>query len=696
MENLILWMRKLYDEQIDFDLIEGSKEYTKFIKSSVYFPLNRYRAFINLKYNLAMKTSGYTYITFTIKTDESSSIYATAYYLENIPKFLCLSPTFISSKGEFRDGFIKFDQYEYVYKHHIKEITEIEEKILKKLQSGIISITYNLYPHTSDTNIDDIDMLSIRLLVCSIYLIIYKKQFNQIQVHSDKVYVNLIQEIDKFENYKIETNDIFNRLFKGGFDRPFGQKLIPLSIGEAIKINNISYPAWKELFITYAVSDMVLNIISPTFPIGTNWTYLEGSNSDMFDNKMIKDKYKQNEDVTEIIENLQSLYKYSEGIDDMIQQREKIFETLSDLSSNKLLSNLALALVDEFASFTIGTIPRTIKNSNAIPPKYLKFVSDIHFFNKYMFDLMYGCHVLHKKIGIIHFDLHLNNMTIMDVDESFYSLEDNKYKYIKDKKYHTAFIVDDQQETYIFPFEGSYGTLIDFSDSVISKDFLKFTDQFTRFTNFEDIIDKEKEDIFNRLSTVLTYVKKYKDKVKGAIISEYDNMFKAITAIDFVFITRNIRLMLEKEIPKDLLSTEVLDRAIEMEDITLEYLLTSVQNVVDKEGKPINYVGDILLSKFFKNYKYHKKKDNINLYEIYNFKARWNYSSIIYNKFPDWAKKDIIEKKYGKSVVDQLFRDGSLPKDIERDVHLAFLIERLNSEYGTNIIQTEGSNLEEI
>ena len=271
---------------------------------------------------------------------------------------------------------------------------DLEERIISKKN---IHLSYNSYPETSKVAEEDLGALAIRLLVCSIYLIIYKKQFDQLQVHTDKVYMDIVQSIDKFESYKIENNDIYNHLFKGGLERPFGQKLIPLSVGEAVKINNITYPAWRELFISYAACDMVLNGISPTFVVAANWTYIEGADVSMFDNKVIRDKYKQNDEVIHVIENLKAIYKFSEDINDISESRQKIFNTLSNLSSNKLLSNLALARIDEFANVTVGTIARTVRNAKVIPPQYKKFITEVEYFDKIIFDLMYGSHVLHKK-----------------------------------------------------------------------------------------------------------------------------------------------------------------------------------------------------------------------------------------------------------------------------------------------------------
>ena len=124
------------------------------------------------------------------------------------------------------------------------------------------------------------------------------------------------------------------------------------------------------------------------------------------------------------------------------------------LIDNDRISGISIVRIDEFADVTVGTLARTIKTAKVLPPKCQKFINDIKFFDKVIFDLMYGCHVLHKRVGAIHLDLHLNNMTIMEVDSSFYERKEKEYKYIKGKKYNVAFILDGQHETYIFPFDG--------------------------------------------------------------------------------------------------------------------------------------------------------------------------------------------------------------------------------------------------
>lgn len=686
MNQVLEWFREMYFEQIDVSLLEGSKRYKELMNSSMSFPIKRMFAFIDLKYTLNMKTSGYTYVPFHLSHKKNSIIYAVIYYLKDVPKFVCLSPTFMSSKGEFRDGFIPYSAFEYVFNNWNKSLAPIEDTIRRKVSEGHFQISYNFFPESRVIDIDG-TMLGLRMLVASTYLILYKKQYDQLQVHTDKLYIDMLKDLVKLDNYTINDKKIYNYLFNGNLHRPYGQKVIPLSVGEAIKINNITYPSWRELYLSYAVSDMVINGISPNFAISANWTYIEGVNQTMFDNQLIKEKYRQNEEVIEVINKLKLLYKYSENIDNIEESRYKLFNIICNINSYKLLSNMAISRVDEFADVTIGTIPRTIKTAKTPPPKYHNFLKNIHHFNKVIFDLMYGVHVLHKRVGAIHLDLHLNNMTIMEVNDGFYKKDKDKYKYIEDNIYHTAFIIDGQKETYIFPFEGYYGAIIDFSDSVVSRKFLEFANNNITFDSFENIIDKEKDYIFEKLSSMLSYVRKYKDKVRGAIISDYENMFKAITAIDFVYITRNIRIMIERELI-DYANPDIVKRIKELEDMSLEYLLTSVQNVVDNEGKEITFAGDVLLPQFFSVYTYSSINPDLHIYEVYKFNAPWEHSGVSIDKYPPWAQKSVIEKKFGTSKAEEIFGTKDEPISIDRDVHLAFLIEKMSSEYGLNVIQT--------
>ena len=422
MSHIIKWMSDLYAKQIDTNIIDGSKTYKNYINEAISFPFSRQLGFINLKYSMGMYTSGYVYTTFRSVIKDKSVIYAVVYFKDDEPKFISLSPSYESSKGEFRDSFIEYSALEYVFKHLGKELEPLEETILKALNNDKINIDYTFFPGSKPIS-KDLNMMGIRLMTAATYLIIYKKTFSQIQQHIHKVYIDSISSIINIDDYIIKNDKIYHYLFNSGFERPYGQKLTPLSVGEAIHINDISYPTWRELFLAYATSDMVLNGISPNFPISANWTYIEGVSENTFDNTLIREKYVHNKEVISLLNGMKDVYKNSENTVNMEDSRGKIYDNINYITSYKLLSNIAIARIDEFAGLTLTAIPYTIRKAKVVPPHYHQILTNIAYFDKFMFDLMYATHVLHKRVGAIHLDLHLNNMTIMNTDSSFYKLE---------------------------------------------------------------------------------------------------------------------------------------------------------------------------------------------------------------------------------------------------------------------------------
>jgi len=289
----------------------------------------------------------------------------------------------------------------------------------------------------------------------------------------------------------------------------------------------------------------------------------------------------------------------------------------------------------------------------------------------------------------------------MQADSSFYSYKNAKYNYDKGTHYGTAFIVNQQQETYVFPYDGYYACLIDFSDSLISRNFTNFTSQYIKHINFDDVIDNEKDTIFHKLSRTLSYVERHKDKVEGAIVAEYDAMFKAISALDYVYITRNLKLLFERELAKPLAAGEkrkfyvddkIMKRLEYMEERSLEFMLESIQKIVNGDTTDIPFVGDVLLPEFYKKYMYDRLGDKkLPLYEVYKFNADWKSSVVLYEDYPIWAKKDKVSEKVGTESANELFGLHDLPVDMGRDIHLSFLIEHISAKYDLEIEQRTSS-----
>lgn len=700
MTQAIKWMSELYSRQIDTNLVDGSNTFKNYINDAKSFPFARQLAFINLKYQLSMETSGYTYTTFRSIVKDKSVIYAVAYFRDNEPKFLALSPSYDSSRGEFRDSFIEYSALEYVFSKYSKQLEPLEEQVLKAINNTKLDIQINFFPQSKAVH-KDLHMLGVRLMAASIYLIIYKKEKAVVQQHIHRVFIDTIKTITKINDYKIEDDKIYKYLFQSGFERPYGQKITPLPVGSALHINDISYSAWREIFISYAASDMVLNGISPTFPVSLEWSYLEGSTIDMYDNTIIKNKYAQNKDVIVTLDRLKDIYRAMDDMTGMYDARERVLQNIQYITSHKLLSNISISMINEFIGLTATSITPNIRNAEVPAPNYHRIVTELEYFDKFIFELFYGLYVLHKKVGIIHSDTHMNNISIMCLDRSFYKLQGDKYIYAKDKKYMTAFIVDQQQETYLFQYDGYYSGVLDFSDAWISKKFLDYTSRFVSGINFEDMIDHEKDVIFDKLSRTLSYANKHKDEVKAAIVGQYDEMFKAISAIDYVSIARNLKIMFEKEWTRPLMEGEkrkfyvdpkIIDRLEYIENESLELLLSSIQNVIENKKSEVKFAGETLLRKFFKKYLYDATRHQDELYEVYNYNADWRSSCASMEEYPQWSKKTVVEEKFGRETANQLFGTKNITLDDSRDIHLSFLIESLAANYSMDIEQRSVSH----
>jgi hypothetical protein len=722
LDGFVGWMRKTYLESVASNKHE--RDFSKFISSTVSYPLNRAYAFINLKYLLGMYKSGYTYMPLTVTNNTTEAIFASVYWWKQTPMFTCLSPSFESSKGEFRDSFCSYNQVTIVFDKYPHIMGKIEDQVKKVIMAEDIAIKYDTYTGNrkfdKELNEQDLDVMATRVLSCSIFIIMYKKAFTQIQIHMHKPFLNIVsiiineQEITNllFKHYA-DSKAIYNALFRTGTERPYGQKLTPMTVGEVISIDDVTYKVWRELLISYAVSDMVINYISPTFAIGSNWTYIEKSDATMFDNLIIKERMKSNKEVSDLIIHYKKLYEISGSIDNVEKYRHTLLDEIADMNKNKLLSDISLARIDENVGLTLGTLPYTVKTADVVPPHYHKFLMDKDYFHKYLFDILYGCHVIHTKIGIINFDLHLNNVTIMkaasmyktNVDERDHRIKD--YTYDRSTKYCTAYLVNDIDETYIMPFDGYYGCIIDFSDAVVNTDFLQKTR--ASMGNMDVIIDRERDDIYNKLASVMNYAAREKDKVKAAIISNYDDMFRAISAIDYVIFLRKLRSTFENELGNNkdqqpllhgekrrfYMNPDNLQTLKDFEAQALELLLENVQRVVTKDFDTIPYVGEVLLQQFFNEYLYRPASTsallgNTQLYEVYNYNAPLKYSVDSYQKYPPWAKREWVVEKFGKQVADHLFGGNVIP-EFYRDTHLAYIIESTGQLSDTRLAKNVSS-----
>jgi hypothetical protein len=184
-----------------------------------------------------------------------------------------------------------------------------------------------------------------------------------------------------------------------------GQKLVRLTPDELGHPMNDMYPAWKEISTVRAVTDLGINMISPSFATYGFWFFIRDAGK--------------------------TLWNLAESRD-AIAMSESIRMTPADKRADKVLSDAAVCLAIEYVGPTFGSV--IASDSDSIDPRFL-------------FDIIYGLLCMNVKLGKIHGDMHCHNATISGI--------------VRPGVGHVIYRIEDSD--YVFAHTGQYGCVIDFS-----------------------------------------------------------------------------------------------------------------------------------------------------------------------------------------------------------------------------------------
>lgn len=526
----------------------------------------------------------HTYITtktdiittcFKVTLDTTSCIYAFLYSNCSLDKkssvkhkFFCTGPTFRSQDGEYRNRFIIWDQLDQLFAKYAEEFEKVEASVLAKLESGRLSFQTDFYypikctfpRRKMEESINNLRLPIKFFILCWIhdyYNIHYKIAEN----HMNPAYQYIIYQPEDLPILEALVSKLGHGMYESMMMRIIthrknvndpdynieevgcGQKLFPLTAIEAIKTDDINFNVWREIYITNMASNLVLNLISPSFPFINNWFYIQHAHAGMFDNIAMHDKYLHSDIAVDISTQLKNTDKYNYINGDMkkgpisgkfFRLSRNIHKSIIYADSDIKLTDLAVCMTSEYVGRTLRDIPALIVNKMFLPGLDFAF-TDSEIFAKHMFEFVYAFYCMNSKIGIIHGDLHMNNATI----RRLYQMLDFKgHLYVKNP--HIVFILGD--ETYIFRHFGLFSTIIDFSRGIIG-DYDMLVHEFSQ--RYAEMYFKEQR---NRvLQTLFHYfpklTQKYRDKIESLLLSNFSLMFKILTVIDTYVIMSNINAM---------------------------------------------------------------------------------------------------------------------------------------------------------
>lgn len=440
-----------------------------------------------------------------------------------INKYVIISNSLISKDGEYKYKFLDINKIDILFKDKNNNIIdEIYDYLSKEILNKDFKLTtsiFNLNNNKKKSNNSNIlknykNIIENNSLLLKIYMHSWITELidlinNNQPINMNEMYNNIMfsnKDIKYFTHiynkYKKSITEYNNNLIYYKYNVELGQKLIPFDYIQLKEYNNIIHFQWKELLINKIITNLIYNMNSPCFPIFSNFIMLQDINKNLFDNPEIYKKLSDSENIKIVLDHLSIVNN------DLIQLKSKTDKTiiiknlLSKLKkmitiseTNMLMSNTALCYFSEFNGKTIYDYLNKSYDITKISPHIGNLYMDYEIFSKYIFEIIYSLYCLNLK-GIIHGDLHLNNITLKeneyiksDIQNNYIlydinnNLNNNIIKYLENPNVDIN-INTNNNELYIFKHLGCYPSIIDFSRSFV---LLKLID--------ENIIEKEKNKI---------------------------------------------------------------------------------------------------------------------------------------------------------------------------------------------------------
>jgi hypothetical protein len=538
-----------------------------------------------------------------------------------------------------------------------------------------------------------------------------------------KLYSKEIYELVIY--YKFFTHDGKNRL-------EIGQKVIPFNYIQLKEYNNIIHFQWKEMLINKIATNLLYNMNSPTFSIFIDWMMVNNSNKNLYDNKEIYNKILYSDKIKNILQLLNkantefyNIYvkQKNEFIDSLIKKLKKIIK----LSENKvLMSNVSICNLSEYSGRTVFDYFNKIKDKEQVHKSIGDLYSDFEMFQKYMFEIIYGLYCLNLK-GIIHGDLHLNNVTFnkknLNVNNNsnvIYSLNitknDDVIDFLNNSNEIDKNIQFNEKDniTFIFKHLGTYPCIIDFSRSFI---LLKLITENIIEKNKNDIRNKflknEQKRIMHELKKIFpNYIKNNSHKLKFLFKNKNFNiMFLYFSAFDIFKFSSNLLIFINKfSIQNDIkVNPEIINLLDNIAKKSYFYLEKVIDESAYLNKDDLKFPNLELLLEFFPSFKYDcinsikktvKDTNIVDIFTIDNIENEISLDEMVHelnesivdninlNKLKNNTSIDILLKKINKFIKYENINDDL---EIEQLINKEYYNVKNNLSFVTSSNFTSGT-----
>jgi len=726
------WYIQTYKDVIHFDefmkrvtkynwLNESLTNFDKDIYSTDLVPINyssiwRHEVLDNIKYHLNPKRTEHIVTVFkmdrtkSLGIDRSAEFHTTFAFLYSAEEpttrglnkkinpiehqYLCLGPTFQSADGEYRRRFISFKQFKYVMNQFKILVEPITDQIIKWMNKKTMSIQMEAFfpRYLKDPKIQrafmeklDTDRLLIEIYA-AVWLLEYKRHDDDTQEnhlvagYKEAMFSNDDQKFYHEHIKKIpesQTGD-FNALMELIMPYPgkkynpadCGQKFIPLRVKDVEDAQNIKYAPWREIYIASLVGDLVINGISPGFPIFGDWFFISTNSPDIWDNKVSHLKLDHSMVASEIVHKLEearkSTYQYGDKGDpifityQMEGMSEAIEVPMEYAEKEIILAPLTLVSLVEHVGRTFADMPNMITHDF-----YLKETGDLFsneiIFTKYLFEYIYDLYSMNFHFQLIHSDLHLNNITLNLIRHFYQNTMDPKDTNPLIKNVHVVYNISSKDnkdnsnignETYVFPHYGRYATIIDFSRGILGREQLMC--DYPEHTTDQIISNQRKRLLKTIAREIPDFYESHKNDFEALLLQNFDLAFKLLTCLDSYKLTKGILGLIAHNENKVRVHPNIVKLLEKVNHMALNVLTIDMQKAFTRSIKEYDYPNLRIIKECFGDYTLDKfdqttaRRDDpelpIAVVDVWQVHNPVKYNTRSYEHFPPNVKFDYIEK----------------------------------------------------
>jgi hypothetical protein len=343
-----------------------------------------------------------------------------------------------------------------------------------------------------------------------------------------------------------------------------GTKIVPLYIDDIKILQDFGKNINLEIKVGIAVTKMIFNGIIFGCPMLCKWSVFKTEDLNIFTGHEILDNYKNSRKYVKNIRNLYEAADIDEKTETVKTFRAKTRAVINYAEKRMILSKYCVLLVMDLVGRTLADYMLNVLDLNEP-----NFTNDLPSLKSFVFQITYTLFCLNKFQGIVHGDLHFNNITVRPTaggnNFTQYKIEGKNYFLPSNIIYN---IID-------------FGRVLQAPSTYIMQPREISSFHVKRLIKFFARILPE------------TYAKNRED-IENLAFSDGDQLFQIAEVLDIYHVISDTRIILEKY-----LVPAVRGFLDEIRIFIINWVETSINLLKNREALPRVGINQTILEKFF-------------------------------------------------------------------------------------------------